>query len=391
MVILLGGLLGWFLLNGYEPGGMYAEAATIADGAQGFDDLEERFQDLAHAKGGAYAYEVLKRAPVPPNTDMHLLAHAVGDVLYEQEGVDAIGICTQDFRNACSHSIVVGALNEYGGESALELIRGACNKAPGGSGAYTMCYHGLGHGVFAYFEYEIPETVDFCAKTGTEEYHNREYIECVGGSIMELMGGGGHDRDKWVKSRNKYLNDDPLAPCSSDVMPIAAKEICYTYITPQLFERAGANMALPQPEHIEKAFTYCDRIVKSDEKLRYACFSGIGKELPLLALARDTRAIELASDAELLRMKEWCGLAPHDEAREACRESIQDSLFWGGENDTTVSVRFCALAQGTERTGCFEYLSHIAGNYLPPGARRVTLCESFPDDVREGCRVTLQL
>lgn len=390
--VLIGGLVAWFFPTETVSRGSYEEAATIAQGALGFDDLKERFETLADEKGGAYAYEVLKRAPIPPNTDMHLLAHAVGDVLYKQESIDGIAVCTPDFRNACSHSIVVGALSEYGGENALELIRDACKKAPGGNGAYTMCYHGLGHGVFAYFGYEIPETVEFCAKTGTEQYHNREYMECVGGSIMELMGGGGHDREKWIASRQKYLTDDPLAPCSSDVMPADAKYICYTYITPQLFERAGADMSMPQPEHIEKAFTYCDRIPESEERLRYACFSGIGKELPLLALARDTRAIEQASDNELLRMREWCELAPHDEAYRACRESIQDSLFWGGENDPEVSVRFCAPTKGDERAGCFAYLARIAINYLPPASSaRTALCQSFPEDAQEGCRTTLKI
>lgn len=171
----------------------YKEAGEIGKNVESFNALEKRFQNLAKEKGAKYAFEVLRRAELPPQTDLHLLGHYVGDELYKQEGVDGIRLCTQDFRNACSHSIVIGTLSEFG-EGALPRIRDACKEAPGGSGAYTMCFHGLGHGVLAGYGYELEKTVAFCKKTGTEEYNYREYIECFGGAIMELMGGVGTTR-----------------------------------------------------------------------------------------------------------------------------------------------------------------------------------------------------
>ncbi len=166
----------------------YSEATAIGVGVEDFTQLSDRFQNLAKEKGALYAYEVLRRAVLPPGTYVHLLGHTVGDELYKQKGVSGIADCTQEFRNACSHTIVIGALNEFGSEKALSLIHEACKKAPGGSGAYTMCHHGLGHGVFAYYGYDLTKTDAFCKKTGTAAYHNREYVECMGGAIMELMG-----------------------------------------------------------------------------------------------------------------------------------------------------------------------------------------------------------
>lgn len=369
--------------------GEYAEAATITENVANFKDLSDRFAALADEKGGVYAYEILRRAVLPPNTDVHLLGHAIGDILYTQKGIDGMYDCTQDFRNACSHTIVIGALNEFG-EPALDMIRDACRKAPGGSGAYTMCFHGLGHGVFAYYNYEIPETVAFCKKTATKEYNNREYIECVGGMIMELMGGGGHNHDAWLASREKYLTDDPLAPCSTSVIPGDVKGICYTYITPHLFERAGANMAMPQADDIEGAFAYCDAIPNKESKNRYACFSGIGKELPILAVDRDARAINTASDAALARMRDLCRTAPHTEAYSACIESVQDSIFWGGENDVDVSIRFCMQPHGDERDTCFSYLFGIAKTYVPSNERS-NFCARMPEEFREACVDTFGL
>lgn len=374
-----------FVLSLSSAEGAYPEAATITENLSDFQDLTRRFEDLAKEKGGVYAYDVLLRATLPPNADIHLLGHTVGDVLYTQEGVDGVALCTQDFRNACSHSIVIGALNEFG-EPALDMIREACHKAPGGSGAYTMCFHGLGHGVFAYFNYEIPATIDFCRKTGTAAYFNREYVECVGGMVMELMGGGGHNKDAWDESRKKYLaTDDPLAPCSTAVIPRDVRGICYMYLTPHLFERAGADLAMPDERSIAKSFLFCDTISHEDTESRRSCFGGIGKEFPLLAVNRDTRAINTASDQALLRMHTLCGLAPHQEAHGICSDAIVDSLFWGGENNPDSAIRFCAFAPtSSEIKRCFAYLFDVASFYIPP-ERKADICSRVPEEFETRC------
>ncbi len=368
----------------------YPEARTIGAGVEDFQQLSKRFQAVAEEKGAQYAYEVLRYAALPPGTDVHLLGHAVGDELYKQKGVDGIADCTQEFRNACSHTTVIGALNEFGDEKALPLIQDACKKAPGGSGAYTMCHHGLGHGVFAYYGYDLKKTIAFCKKTGTGEYDNREYGECVGGATMELMGGGGHDKAAWQASREQYLDtEDPLAPCSTGVIPQSAKAFCYMYITPHLFEAAGANLAHPQPEDFSAAFTYCDTITKSAPDLRRECFSGIGKEFPVLALSRDIRSVDRADDDALRRMRDWCALAPHEEAHSACTGSVIGSLYWGGENDPHTVIRFCELADAARRSRCFGEIFEQAKRYPSLQYPGVQLCELLPTDIQSSCRTTL--
>src|SRR3989338_10209532 len=140
--------------------------------------------------------KIFKAAPLGPNIDLHLLGHAVGDELYKQEGLNGITICDNDFRNACSHSIVIGLFYDKG-DGALSEISEACRKAPGGSGAYTMCFHGLGHGILAATGYDMGKTAEYCKKTDTTTC-KRESTECIGGSVMEIIGGGFHDREIWT-------------------------------------------------------------------------------------------------------------------------------------------------------------------------------------------------
>lgn len=375
----------WWLGSELKP--QDSEAVSIAKGVRTFDELSEKFRTLAHDKGARYAFEVLGSAPLPPNTDIHLLGHIVGDELYAQEGVGGIAFCTQDFRNACSHSIVIGALGEFG-ETALPYIREACVRAPGGPGAYTMCYHGLGHGVFAYFNYSVPETVAFCEKTGTDAYNNREAVECIGGMIMELMGGGGHDRSAWEKARERYLaSSNPLAVCLDDSIPHDAQSTCLAYLTPFLWERAGIEIGNPNPETFPLAFKFCDRLPLRESELRSACFGGFGKEFVPLVGARDVRALSSYTEEQFKTIYTWCSYAKHTEGVTACVTDALASFFWGGENDPAVSFGFCGVVeQQDENIGgtCYASLAENIVSYVA-GDVRLNLCARLPEKYQALC------
>ena len=363
-----------------------SEVDSIGRGNPSFQELSDRFTKLAQQKGAVYAFGVLKKAAVPPGIDMHLLGHVVGDILYKQEGINGVKECTQDFRNACSHSIVIGVLNEFAtGDATIAKIRAACKLAPGGSGAYTMCFHGLGHGVFAYFGYDLPKAVAFCKRLGTAAYGNEEYTQCVGGMIMELVDGGGHDHDAWVSANETYLDPrDPLAPCDRSLIPYDAKSFCYMYLTPHLFAAAGADLAHPDPVTFPKAFSYCSAI--ADTRLRDACSGSFGKEFIPLAAARDIRSIDQMSDTEYLEAIEWCSMAPKTEGQNSCVAQALASVFWGGENDPNASFRFCSLvSDSSAQTTCYTNLGENIASYTS-GSARSTLCAQLPTRNQNQCK-----
>lgn len=352
-----------------------------------FGSIRGYFVDLATTKGGVYAFEILKRAILPPNTDLHLMGHAVGDELYKQESLDGMKYCTHDFRNACSHSIVVGALLQDG-LAVFDRVNEVCKKAPGGPGAYTMCFHGFGHGVLAYTEYEIPEAVELCGRVGTAEYNYEEASQCIGGIVME-MHQGIHDPEIWAQKKDKYLTPgDPLRICEEDYMPESAKTFCYSYITPYIFDAAGAVNGNPTPEIYPASFAFCDAV--ENDQHRETCYAGLGKEFIVLAQDRDIRRMEDTPDDKLQLAASWCMLAEKEEAQKACLLDILNSIFWGGENDPGVSVRYCSLQEpGAIRDACFDHLYMIAGFYVPEPARREKICELTPEDKKPLCEATL--
>lgn len=342
-----------------------------------FAEYTEYFEDIAEERGAPYAYRVLREAVLTPGTDLHLLGHVVGDVLYDQQGIEGIHECTPEFRNACSHSVVIGLFNERGVE-ALSDISAACRNAPGGSGAYTMCFHGLGHGVLAYNLYDYEKAISMCKKTGTAEYNNREYIECVGGATMEIIAGV-HDRASWEIAHEKYFKDDePLYPCTADFMPEEARPICLTYLTPHLFESAGLDLGNPLPSGYDEAFAQCSELPEDAFLEREACYGGFGKEFIVLVKERDIRNVDVFSTEELQTIHSWCELADNQAGIHACKGHALASLFWGGENDPQVSVDFCAVA-GIEADSCFAQLATHIQYYFPQGLEKDSLCRLLPE------------
>ncbi len=355
-----------------------------------FSTYASYFKRLAMEKGAVHAFSVLQGATLAPNTDLHLLGHVVGEELYVEKGIEGMADCTDDFRNACSHTIVVGAFAEHG-EAAIADIGDACTRAPGGKGAYGMCFHGLGHGVLAYMEYDLPQAVALCARFGTPAHDRIEYTQCVGGAIMELISGGGHDKELWEKVAPTFFReDDPLYPCTASFMPIKARSQCYQYLTPHLYEAAGADMGHPTPQNFEDAFRFCDAVPLSDKKNRSSCFGGFGKEFVVLAQERDIRKIEDLTSPRLGKVADWCDLANDEQGTLDCDNSAVQSLFWGGENKPDAALRFCNIVpEGKRRDNCFSELTNAVSYYVDDKSYRASLCDEYPELYKDTCQSKL--
>jgi hypothetical protein len=367
------------------------ELETLRNTTMNFQDLSIFFTKLAEKKGAKYAYDVLRIAPMPPNIDMHLLGHIVGDVLYKQQGVNGIKICTDDFRNACSHSIVV-ALFLKDGEAAIDTISQVCREAPGGKMAYPMCFHGLGHGVLAYAKYDLEKTIPLCKKAGTPEQGNVEYTECVGGAIMELMGGVHDEKLRKMQATKYFKTEDPLAPCTSNFMPEEVQQICLIYLTPHLFELAGTINNTPLPVHTRTAFTYCNTLGKNESANRDACYGGFGKEFVVLARERDIRDVSLMTNEQLQNISDWCQLADSEDGINSCNSYVLGSLYWGGSNSYTAALNYCGIINNSNnQTVCYHTLIGVIANYSNRTEEDKQFCDELPDVLLNDCTSRLQI
>lgn len=370
-----------------QPGASsYPEAAQVSNERWSFQQYSDYFRQLALKKGAPYAFQVMLRADFPQGIDLHLLGHVVGDVLYKQKGIAGIQYCTEDFRDACSHSIVVGALLERG-PSALAEITQACKEAPGGRGAYTMCFHGLGHGVLAYTDYDMQKAVQMCKQVGTPQYGDQEYTQCVGGTMMEMVSGV-HDPTAWDKQKANYFKaDDPLFPCDARWMPEEPRSMCYDYLTPHLFEAAGSDYGRPDPKTFPKAFSFCGAIPAdaAHQPDRAACYGGFGKDFIGLVVGRDIRNVGSTPAPALAQLRDWCAMAGDAQGTIDCDQYVLGSLFWGGETAPDAALAFCGLLDGAPQDACYRELGGVIAYYHANDGKAEPLCTRLPEAYRSSC------
>ncbi len=364
------------------------DIAAAESAATNLAELSVFFVDIAEEQGAVYAYELLQKITFPPHIDQHLMGHVVGDELYKQEGLSGMQYCTDDFRNACSHTIVIGALLEHG-MKVFNEVNDVCHLAPGGTGAYTMCFHGFGHGVLAFAEYDMAKAVELCQKAGTREYFNQESNECIGGAVMEMKDGI-HDEAVWSLQKDKYVNpENPLSICQADYMPEEAKERCYSYITPYLFDAGGADGGLPTPDIFADSMAFCD--LEPNSQYRSLCYRGFGKEYVVLAVDYQISLLENANGDQLQKNLDWCNLADDDGGALECKKEVVNSLYWGGENDYAVSLRYCALWPEDIAQNCYETLYRNAKYYVHDEHYYGQLCSDSPLERQQLCYSMLDL
>lgn len=387
LCVVLVGYAGEFRASA-KFGAAFPEASTIGAGQPSFDEILQRFRELAEEKGAQYAFDVLRVAQLPVGTDVHLTSHEIGHVLYTQQGVNGMSVCTQEFGNGCSHSLVIDALHELGdGPSTLALVDGACRKAAGGDGAYTMCYHGFGHGVFAYYGYTFPKTIALCEKTGTDDRGNIQAKECIGGAVMELLSGGGHDRDAWTDANKTYFSaSDPLAPCNTDTIPEFAKSYCYVYLSPHYMSYQGATMERYTDEQLTNGMKICEVLPFGAE--RSACIGGFGKDFAGIIGNHDLRKKDAGeySDDQLREVDRLCGHAPAHNDVLACTSYALSTFFWGGAANPDISVRYCGfVSDGAARTYCFNNLADNIARFVTDSKGRRDRCDGLPAEFELRC------
>lgn len=385
VILILANLV--FLAFNFFPGRKtnFPELKILESQNKSFGELENFFRDLAKKKGAVYAFNVLKVAPIPPDIDVHLLGHAIGNILYKDKGIEGIKVCTQDFRNACSHSIVVGAFIERGLEAITDISK-VCREAPGGSGAYGMCFHGLGHGVLAYNGYDLREAVSLCRMAGSPEFNYVESAECIGGVIMESLDGV-HDREAWERQKETYFkDDDPLYPCNQGWIPSNGRDACFSYLTPHLWQAAGADLGNPKEEDFRKSFKYCGALTGDLERHKESCYGGFGKEFVGLVKSRDIRNVAEMTDEQLSTIYKWCLSAEDAGGIGACVRDTLNSLFWGGENKPDAAISLCGvIEEGDLKTMCLEHLAGIFNYYTSGRLALTSLCNKLPENFREKC------
>lgn len=101
--------------------------------------------------------------------------------------------------------------------------------------------------------------------------------------------------------------------------------------------------------------------------------------------------MDQTSDAQLEKVIGWCTLARVPDGIESCLLEVQNSLYWGGENDYHVSIRYCDLMPSKELgSACFDKLFENVNFYERDAAVKKEICTAVPQTYAKKCDATVQ-
>ncbi len=242
----------------------YIEIGTDNSEVRQTINLTEEQQRISHqidTEGPQSAYDAYKERYAGYDFGtQHALAHIMGELLYQKEGIEGLTICDASFAFGCYHSFFGEAIRNEGTEIIEELDR-TCIEAYGPLG--TGCQHGIGHGIVEYMGREnLKEALLSCDKTSQPH----PLFGCTSGVFMEYNFPIVITPDKIFNNVRK-LNDQVYAPCTS--VPERFQASCY-YELPQLWMSEFGN-------NIPTLGELCSNLsVGTNQK---NCFLGVGSTI----------------------------------------------------------------------------------------------------------------
>ncbi|OGG72807.1 hypothetical protein A3A38_00645 [Candidatus Kaiserbacteria bacterium RIFCSPLOWO2_01_FULL_53_17] len=191
----------------------------------------------------------------------HPILHEIGEAAGEQFGSmeEAFRHGDPVCRSGYYHGVLEYLFGEEGGETLLSQLDSICaetwNKERY-SYDYFACVHGIGHGLMAYFDHELFQSLAGCELlTGQWEQST-----CAGGAFMENIGA---DSPEFP---SKYLKkDDLIFPCN------AVKE----QYRPQCFQMQSSYMLVQNGGDFGAAFATCRDV---EEPYQEPCYQSIGRD-----------------------------------------------------------------------------------------------------------------
>lgn len=195
------------------------------------------------------------------NYNQHAVGHIFGEILFEKEGFNGIGVCDESFFWGCHHGFVSKALVQ-GGETTINKLFEGCKSLD--EDGYQQCIHGIGHGLIGlYGPNGLSKSLNICDDLDGNE-------SCFTGVFMEYNFPTVAVNGIFT-STVRSLDKNVYYPCQEFNEKHALS--CY-YELPRFWERVLNS-------DFSKIGNYCNGILNTENKK--ACFRGVGEIASLVA------------------------------------------------------------------------------------------------------------
>jgi hypothetical protein len=267
----------------------------------------ERLRERIRVTDASSVYEELveSSATLSP-AYKHIYGHAFGDALYEENGLTGLTVCDENLYSGCLHQFTSRVVSEYGSQIVPELL----SMCAGHASTHTAfsCAHGVGHGVVAWFGYNLDGLKESLASCRNDTIGGEFIGNCIIGAFAE------YDTRSFTGNISvRPVPDDGNLYYPCELLAGSDQQMCITMLPhwwmylletelslEDMFAQMGARCReLPEPLHV-----FSDR-----------CFRGIG-----------LNAVR-AADLDIDKARELCaGMAENAKERDLCTAAADTAL-----------------------------------------------------------------
>ena len=337
----------------FQNGG--AEACLQAAGGEAPAEDILKDPDALHAYvkdfGLAQTIARLHALEVSGHGDCHQLAHQAGRLAYALVGMDAFNEISPECQFGGFHGAAHSHFKERGTTHLVDDVGRICPAKANAFYRY-QCGHGIGHGLMAATDYELPVALELCNEVLAT------HDACWSGVFMENILAS--RREHHVVPSTKYVSDDPQYPCT--IVADLYKNECYGFQPARMMQLFAGDLGRVADSCADLPAVYQD-----------GCFEGMGRE---------------ASGASHRKPKvtiHSCRQAPKGRPRVQCLIGAVNDSFWDPAGQDP-ALTFCALLDlKAEKDACYETIFSGASEILFSRREIQNFCAKAEPSYRRSC------
>lgn len=301
-----------------------------------------------------------------PGADCHQRSHKIGRLNYEVVGSKAFKVSNSECQSGYTHGVTEAYFREHGTNNLSHNLTLICQDEQNGFYAH-QCFHGIGHGLMAFYDYDMPRALKSCDDLQDRPQINKD--SCYLGVFMEnIVGAIGVDEAKKSTATDyhvsSYLNSDPLFPCNS--LDERYKSTCYYFQSSRMLQVLGADF--------QKIAENCEKI---DQSYQSNCFSSTGRDASF-SFGSDYAGIERA-----------CGYANNETFQLSCIAGASQDKFWDQTEEDKALAMCRGLVAAAYKQRCYSMLAERARDIVAKPNDRKNFCAKYESDYVSACTATL--
>ena len=261
--------------------------------------------------------------------DCHQEAHKIGRLAYKQYRADVFQGNNSSCHSGYYHGAMEAFLAEFGTDNLSEKINQLCSKFKT-SFTNFECLHGVGHGVLAFEDYDLPQALKLCQTLNIPFAQD----SCFGGVFMENIITS---QGKGAKSghETKWVSSDPYFPCNGIDQNSNIQYQCYLMQSSRMLDLKNYSFS--------EVSKLC---LDAPLNMKTTCFQSLG---------RDAAGNKLRDPEKTLQICDQVDAFYYSNCVQGALNVIVD--FWG-EKLKNQAREFCQMVKpGQAQTQCFTTLS----------------------------------